>query len=88
MWAWIARAAWLTVGIYSATHYKPDTSAFDLRRCYVEHQFTYWDGPIGRPTPSTYRSLRHCWPKDGVFMNGDAALAWRVAQVKPKETTR
>lgn len=31
-----------------------------------------------------YHAQVYCWPKRGVFMNGDAALAWQVVKVKPR----
>jgi hypothetical protein len=30
----------------------------------------------------------HCWPKRGVLMAGDGALAWQVATVKPQRRFR
>lgn len=56
----------------------------DLQRCYAEPSVRYWDGELGyrRPRRSDFHSVLVCWPKHGVFMNGQAALSWDARGVK------
>ena len=69
--------------LISTYNSKPDYSRFDMIRCYAKPSFTYWgDGSGSGLSKANYRSVIICWPKHGVFMLDNAAMAWDSRGIK------